>query len=58
MVRPPRAEEAGGHYHALNRGNARSTIFQKDEDYDAFERIVAEGLQRYEVELFSYQLIA
>ena len=55
MPRPRRADEAGGIYHALNRGNARATIFHKDEDYEAFERIVAEGLQRYQVQLFSYQ---
>ena len=47
MPRPKRADEAGGIYHALNRGNARSEIFRKEEGYDAFERILAEGLQRY-----------
>lgn len=57
MPRPPRADEAGGIYHALNRGNARNTIFHKDGDYDAFERILAEGLDRYDVELFCYQLM-
>lgn len=54
MPGPPRANEAGGIYHALNRGNARSSIFHKDGDYDAFERILAEGLERYDVELFSF----
>ena len=57
MPRPPRANEAGGIYHVLNRGNARSTIFHKDDDYDAFERILAQGLERYDVELFSFQLM-
>jgi putative transposase len=57
MPRPPRADEAGGLYHALNRGNARATIFHKDADFDAFERILAEGLQRYDVQLFSFQLM-
>ena len=57
MPRPPRADEAGGIYHALNRGNARSSIFHKDGDYDAFERILAKGLERYDVELFSFQLM-
>ncbi|MEY4180803.1 MAG: hypothetical protein RLY70_4377, partial [Planctomycetota bacterium] len=47
MGRPKRADEAGGIYHALNRGNARSTIFQKPEDYEALEQILAEGLTRY-----------
>ncbi len=57
MPRPPRADEAGGLYHALNRGNLRATIFHKDADYDAFERILAEGLERHRLELFSYQLM-
>ena len=57
MPRPPRADEAGGLYHVLNRGNCRATIFRKDEDFASFERILAEGLERYEVQLFSFQLM-
>ena len=41
----------------LNRGNSRATIFHKDADYEAFERIMGEGLQRYCAELFVYQLM-
>ncbi|MEQ1906671.1 MAG: hypothetical protein ABL888_20970 [Pirellulaceae bacterium] len=48
MPRRPRADETGGLYHALNRGNARQTIFRKDTDYEAFERILSEGLELYE----------
>jgi putative transposase len=44
-------------YQALNRGNARAAIFHKDADYEAFERIIADGLARYAVQLFSYQLL-
>ena len=58
MPRPPRADEAGGLYHALNRGNARIDIFRKDADFEAFERILSEGLQRYDVHLFAYQLLS
>jgi len=57
MPRTKRADEAGAIYHALNRGNARAAIFHKDGDYEAFERILAEGLQRYAVELLAYQLM-
>ena len=57
MPRPRRADEAGGLYHALNRGNGRLPIFWKDEDYLAFERILSEGLDLYEVSLFSFQLM-
>ena len=57
MPRPKRADEAGGIYHALNRGNARCEIFCKAEDYEAFERILAEGMQRYPCVILSYQLM-
>ena len=58
MPRPKRADKAGAIYHALNRGNARDTIFHNDSDYEAFERILAEGLERYAVELLAYQLMS
>jgi putative transposase len=57
MPRPPRADEAGGLYHALNRGNLRAEIFHKDADYAAFENILHEGLELHQIQLFSYQLM-
>ena len=51
------ADEAGAIYHALNRANLRSTIFHQDEDYLAFEVILGEALERYQVELFVYELM-
>jgi len=42
MPRPPRADEAGGLYHALNRRNLRADIFKKDADFAAFEQILHE----------------
>ncbi len=57
MPRQKRVDEAGYIYHALNRGNARCTIFHKPEDYDAFLRILAAGLERYQVELFAFTLM-
>lgn len=55
MPRPPRADEAGAIYHALNRGNAREDIFHKAYDYEAFEKVLVQGLERYPVDLFAYQ---
>ena len=55
MPRPLRADEAGAVYHALNRGNARKPVFYKDEDFAAFECVIVEGLEKYSVELYSYQ---
>ena len=54
MPRTARAIEAGLIYHVLNRGNARSRLFHKAEDYQAFERVLAEGLDRYPIELLTY----
>ena len=55
MPRALRSDFAGEIYHALNRGNARNNIFFKDGDFEAFERIVNEGLEKYPVDLISYQ---
>ena len=57
MPRSPRADEAGGLYHALNRGNLRAEIFKKQEDYVAFEKILAEALAIHQVQLFGYLLM-
>lgn len=57
MPRIPRADTAGGLYHVLNRGNLRADIFKKEADFAAFEEILYEGLQLYEVELYAYQLM-
>ena len=55
MGRAPRADEAGGIYHAINRGNAKNPIFFRDADYEAFERIIAEALEKFSVDLIPYQ---
>ena len=57
MPRSPRADEAGGLYQALNRANFRATIFKRDEDYIAFEKILHEALEIHDVQLCSYQLM-
>ena len=44
-------------YHVLNRGNGRMRLFHKPADYDAFERVLADGLDRYPVELLTYCLM-
>jgi len=41
----------------LNRGNARQTMFHKQGDFEAFERTLAEGLDRYPVQLYSFCLM-
>lgn len=57
MPRTARAVEAGLVYHVLNRGNGRLRLFRKDADFEAFERVLAEGLERYPVDLLTYCLM-
>ncbi len=57
MGRAKRADEAGAIYHMLNRANRRATVFHKDADYEAFERIIAEALDRVQLKLFSFCLM-
>ena len=46
MGRAPRADEAGAIYHMLNRANRRAPMFLKNADFEAFEGILAEALDR------------
>ncbi len=57
MPRQKRDDRAGQIYHALNRGNLRQTIFKKDPDYEAFLNVLADGLERYSVEIFCFTLM-
>jgi putative transposase len=52
---PLRSDCAGEIYHALNRGNARNDIFFKQADFEAFERVISEGLEKHPVDLIAYQ---
>jgi putative transposase len=57
MGRAKRASQGGVVYHVLNRANARLPIFEKDEDYEAFERILEDAVERYDMRLLAYQLM-
>ena len=57
MGRPHRAAEGGYVYHVLNRANARLTIFEDEADYEAFERVLIEAVERAETRLLAYCLM-
>lgn len=57
MARPKRAADGGLIYHVLNRANARLSIFEKDGDYEAFERILADAIERTGTRLLAYCLM-
>ena len=52
-----RADEANGIYHMLNRGNRREPLFHKTEDFEAFERMMVEAIERSRIKLYAYCLM-
>ena len=57
MGRPHRAAEGGYVYHVLNRANARMTIFADDDDFEAFEKVLSQAVERFETRLLAYCLM-
>jgi len=54
MPRRPRVCPAGVCFHVLNRAVARLPLFEKQEDYEAFERVLAEAFERQPLPIFAY----
>lgn len=54
MGRPKRIDMGGIVYHVINRANGRLRIFKKKSDFEAFERILAEGIDRYGMRVCGY----
>jgi putative transposase len=54
MGRPQRVAAGVYVYHVLNRANARLKIFEIDADYEAFEKILAQAVERSETRLLAY----
>jgi hypothetical protein len=57
MPRNKRITLGGYVYHALNRANGRLRIFRKDSDFLAFEQILAEGIERFDMRICGYCII-
>ncbi len=54
MPRQARVCPAGVCFHVLNRAVARLPLFEKLEDYEAFERVLAEAFEREPIPIFAY----
>jgi putative transposase len=56
---PRRARQAPGGlvYHVLNRAVARLPLFEKDGDFEAFERVLVAALQEHPTRLLAYCLM-
>ncbi len=57
MPRQARVAPGGLVYHVLNRAVARLPLLQKPEDYDAFERVLAEARLRHPMRILAYCLM-
>src|SRR5438046_6919652 len=54
MGRAHRAAEGGYVYHVLNRANARLSIFEDAGDYEAFENVLSQAVERTATRLLAY----
>jgi REP element-mobilizing transposase RayT len=57
MPRAVRRDIEGGWHHVMNRGADHQRIFFSTSDGEAFEQLLAEGVQRHGVELHAYCLM-
>lgn len=57
MPRQARLAPGGFVYHVLNRAVARLPLLIKPEDYEAFERVLAEAHQRHPIRVLAYCLM-
>lgn len=44
-------------YHVINRGNAKATVFHKDQDYEAFESLIGQACDRLAMRVCGYCLM-
>ena len=57
MPRVARIAPGGVVFHVLNRGNGRTEIFANDDDFAAFERVMADTLAQVPLRLLAYCLM-
>lgn len=44
-------------YHVINRANARMQIFNKDKDYELFEKALEEAKEKFDMRVLAYQIM-
>ena len=54
MPRRPRICPGGTCFHVINRAVARLTLFEKEADYIAFERVLEEARNKVALPIFAY----
>jgi len=58
MPRTSKASRGGLVYHVLNRGNGRSDVFHKDDDFAAFESLMREAHEKVPMRLTRFCLMS
>jgi putative transposase len=58
MPRQKRIAKGNVVYHVLNRANGRLRIFKKPGDFEAFEQILAEGVEQFSMRLCGYCIMS
>jgi putative transposase len=54
MPRTRRQTPGGYVYHAINRSRARTPLFRKERDYEAFVRVLDEARERHPIRILAY----
>ena len=57
MPRTARRAPGGLVYHVLNRAFGRTRLFRRDEDFDAFRRVMVEAHHRHPLRILSYCIL-
>jgi len=57
MGRAPRVDVGNQIYHVINRANGRQTIFHKAADYQHFEELIEEAVERIGMRVLAYVLM-
>ena len=58
MPRNARVDVGGEVYHVINRANGRLRIFNKDEDYQLFEKLLLETKELIGMRILAYELMS
>lgn len=57
MGRPQRTDVGGYIYHVLNRANARNVIFTSEKNYQDFEQILFDAVEKFKMRLVAYTIM-
>ena len=57
MLRRARSIVGGYAYHVLNRANGRMRLFKKEADFAAFDRLIAEAVERVPLRILGYTVM-